>query len=114
MPEAFAILLMGLAGSAPFLLVLLGGAGICLFRMSHDPGRRARVLAAIGILLVVRLLFPLLTPLLLNNLLDVGSVPLRVLINSLIYSVPQSVALGLLFWTIFEPPGSRVMRVAAE
>ncbi|MEE3366626.1 MAG: hypothetical protein VX304_13350 [Planctomycetota bacterium] len=114
MPEAIAIQLMGLAGSAPFLLVLIGGAAISLFRMSHDPGRKIKVLAAIGILLAVQMLFPLLMPLLLNKVLDVGSVPIRVLCNSLIYSVPQSVALGLLFWTIFEAPGPRVTRVGDD
>ena len=91
-----------LAGAAPLVMVLLGAAVFAMSRVSHDPRRMIRVLIAIGILLFVRLSFPLVIPLLLNDVIGAREVQVRVLWNALFYSVPNSIALGLLFWTIFD------------
>ncbi|HAB12686.1 MAG TPA: hypothetical protein DCE47_13445 [Planctomycetaceae bacterium] len=91
-----------LAGAAPLVLVLLGAAVFAASRVSLDPRRMIRVLIAIGILLFVRLAFPLVIPLFLNDVIGAREVQVRILLNALVYSVPYSIALGLLFWTIFD------------
>jgi len=91
--------------SFPVLLVLVG-AGAISFRMSYDPHRRGKVLAAIGILLLMRFSFPFLTPFLLNSG-GVETIQVRILLNGLMYSVPTSIAYALLFWAILDARPSR-------
>ena len=95
-------ILTDLAGSAPLVLVLLGAAVFASSRMSHDPRRMVMVLIAIGTLLFVRLVFPLVMPVLLNDVIGVREVQVRILLKALMYSVPHSIAFALLFWTIFD------------
>ena len=70
-----------LAGAAPLVMGLLGAAVFAMSRMSHDPRGMVRVLIAIGILLFVRLSFPLDITLLLNDVIGATEVQERVLWN---------------------------------
>jgi hypothetical protein len=93
-----------LASSFPALLVLIGATALTLTRMPHDPRRRAKVLAAIGILFVSQFR-SFLTPLLLN-IGPVDSIVMRIIMDGLMHSVAASIGYALLFWVILEvrPP----------
>jgi hypothetical protein len=99
------ILVARLAVSVPVVLVLIWATVATLSRLRNEPGCRAKVLAAIGILLALRFM-PLLTPLILNSG-PVESIMLRVVLDGLMQSVAASIAFVLLFQAVFESRASR-------
>lgn len=108
------IYLFGLAGSTPSLLIWLGAAAVAFLRFDRDPRRSTMVLVAVGILLVVQIVFPLVTPLVLNAGGGIHQIQMRVLLNALMYSVPSSIAFALILWPALGLSGDRRALPVAE
>ncbi len=103
-------------GAAPYLLVLLGGAALCLACASRVPRTAIIVGIALGLNLFNFFVMPLIStylfaawPVDAQDQLD-----MRILINSLVYSIPSSISLGLLLWAAFWPEGDDLPIDAAE
>ncbi len=94
-----------LMSAFPVVLVLIGATALTLKRMSHDPHRRAKVLAAIGILFVSQFM-SFLTPLILN-IGPVNSIVVRIMQDGLMDSVVALIGYALPFWAILEVRRSR-------
>ncbi len=103
--------LFGLAGTVPLLAVWLAAAIVAFVRFDRDPRRSTMVLLAVGIFFLTRIVFPLITPLVLNAVGGgIQEIQLRVLLNALMYSVPGSIAYALLIWAALGLSGDRSRR----
>lgn len=90
-------------GSAPYLLVLLGGVAACLACASRAPRTALIVGMALGIELITFLVMPLITTWLFAAWpADAADqLNMRIFVNALVYSIPSSISLGLLIWAAF-------------
>lgn len=99
-----AILIARVAGAAPFLLVALVGVVLCLVRESRPVRVRVAAGCAIALVIGLRMALPLLFTHVLSLLPPGGGgsgLDYRFLLYSLVSSVGQAVALGLLLWGAF-------------
>lgn len=105
-------------GSAPYLLVLLGGAAVCLACASRTPRKSIMVGLALGIELITFLVMPLISARLFAawpaDATD--QLNMRILVSALIFSIPKGISLGLLLWAAFskEPAAPVEYQVVGE
>jgi len=95
-----------LLGSTPLLLVLLGGVIWCLLNASRAPRVSLLVGVALGVHLVSFFALPVISVLIFSLWPPAASDALgaRIFVNGLVYSIPDSLSLGLLLWAAFASP----------
>lgn len=98
----FEVMFYNWMGRTPWLLVACAGIVFCMVFFGKQPRRCVLIGSALFIMLTMSTAGPFITPLLLNtgNITEMHS---RILLNGLMYSIPNAVALGLLLWAAFEP-----------
>jgi hypothetical protein len=91
-----------LLGSLPTFAVWFVGGILCITRYWRDPTACALTAAAIVIAVSTRVILPVITTYVFAKFFrDVDHIGWRVFVNSVVYSVPQAVAWGLMFWAVF-------------
>lgn len=94
-------------GSTPLLLVTFGGAIWCMLNASRNGRTSLLVGIALGVQLASFFVMPVISSLLFSlwpaNASD--ALGARIFVNSLVYSIPASISLGLLLWAAFSAPG---------
>jgi hypothetical protein len=92
-------------GSAPYLLVVLVGVALCIACASRAP----KTALLVGLALLIQLLNRFVTPFIVTYLFNslpadaADQLNMRIFMNSLVYSIPSSIALALLLWAAFQP-----------
>ena len=92
-------------GSAPYLLVVLVGVALCIACASRAP----KTALLVGIALVIQLVNYFVTPFIVAQLFAnwpadaADQLNTRIFVNSLVFSIPSSIALALLLWAAFLP-----------
>lgn len=108
------LMVAGLVGSAPMLLVLALGLILSLHHYSRIPRACLLTGAGIGILLAARLILPPLMSYLMTHFMQGGGNPnevsVRILVQGLVTSIPSAVGLALILWAVFGQPDSRMGR----
>jgi hypothetical protein len=89
-------------GRTPWLLVACAGVVLCMVFAGKYPRRCLLIGSALAIEFATYAAAPFITPWLLNSN-DIMELRWRILINTLIYSIPSALALGLLLWAAFAP-----------
>ena len=90
-------------GSIPWTIVAVAGVILCMINFSRAP--RASVL--VGIALAIQLFSRFVLPIVANFLFtlvpaqQMDDIHLRILVNSVLFSIPAAVALALLLWAVF-------------
>jgi hypothetical protein len=102
-------------GSIPWMLVALGGIVWCMVNASRGP----KVRLAVGIALGLQLARFFVLPLVMSNLgllfgVGASATRARIFVDSVVYSIPDSIALGLLLWAAFSSPGREPNVVLAD
>lgn len=93
-----------LLGSLPVFAVWFAGGILCIKRYWRDPTACVLTAAAIFIAASTRVVLPVITTFIFQNFFrDVDSLRWRVLVNSIVFAIPQAVAWGLMFWAVFGP-----------
>ncbi len=93
------VFLYRLLGALPLLLIWLGGIGWCVLNYSHQPRRSRLAMIALVTLLVSQVTIPFLQEFFLNQVFDDQlAFAWRVVMGSMIDSLPRAIACGLLIW----------------
>jgi len=104
------VFLYRLLGTLPLLLIWLGGIGWCVLNYSHQPRRSRLVMLALVILLVSQITIPFLQEFILNQVFDDQlAFAWRVLMGSMIDSIPRAIACGLLIWAAVGPTAGKTV-----
>lgn len=92
-------------GRIPWLLVACAGIVLCMLLAGKHPRRCLLIGSALVIELAVSAAGPFLVPLLFAsfNAGNMNELKWRILLNGLVYSIPNAVALALLLWAAFAP-----------
>jgi hypothetical protein len=90
-------------GSAPWLIVVMVGAALCLLHARQKPRAATLVGIALAIELGAFFVMPFVSQFLFAafDATAMHELSWRILLNSVLYSIPNSIALGLLLWAAF-------------
>jgi hypothetical protein len=92
-------------GLAPYLLVVLVGVALCIAGASRAP----RTAVLVGIAMVIHLFNMFVTPFIMAQVFAnwpadaADQLNMRIFVNSIVFSIPGSIALALLLWAAFQP-----------
>ena len=93
-----------LIGSLPVFAVWLVGCILCATRYRRQPTACALTAAALAIAAATRIVLPVISTWVFMHLFqDVSRIHWRVLVDSIVFSIPQAIEWGLLLWVIFGP-----------
>ena len=90
-------------GTAPWTIVAIVGLILCLINFSRAP--RPSIL--VGLALAIQLFNTFVLPFVANYLFSLApaqqmhDIQARILVNSVLFSIPSAVALALMLWAVF-------------
>lgn len=92
-------------GRTPWLLVACAGIVLCMVFAGRQPRRCLMIGCALAIQLAVHAAAPFISQFVFARFdaTDMSQLKWRILLSSLIYSIPNALSLGLLLWAALEP-----------
>ena len=96
-------------GRTPWMLVAMSGVVLCMVFGGRYPRRCLLIGSALGIKLAISAAGPFISSFIFSSFdaSDMSELKWRMLLNGLLYSIPDAIALGLLLWVAFEPMWQR-------
>ena len=100
--DTIEILIFGLLGSFPLLLVWLAGAVFCVIYARRMPVACTLTGVALAIALVTRVTLPFISTWFFQGFLtNMDQLRWRVALQYFVFSIPSAIVYGLLLWAIF-------------